>query len=291
MTLPRMLSDLPAPVRSGRHRAAALAVVVAGGLLVGLAPAAAHASGADDGAFLAHLNALRSSHGLRQLVETGDLNAVAAAHSRAMAGQQTIFHNASLTNVVANWQVLGENVGMGPSAAAIDTAFDHSPEHYANEVNPAYTQVGIGTASDSRGYLYVTLDFRKPMVGAPAPAPVRPPSKPPVQAPVKAPAKAVPPPVRPAAPPVTLAHQGAARRGSTPAPDTAQADSVRRAAAAQAARAATAAAARAAAAQAATRSATAARAARLAHPLPRAAAGDPLAQALIFPRALAALGA
>ncbi len=161
----------PRTARSRRASLAAaslVAAVVAGGAIVGLAPSAL-ASGSDDAGFLAHLNGLRESHGLAPLALAGDLTALATEHSEQMSAKETIFHNPDLTSDVANWEVLGENVGMGGSVAAIDVAFDHSPEHYANEVNPAYTQVGIGTAYDSRGYLYVTLDFRKPMYGAVAP--------------------------------------------------------------------------------------------------------------------------
>jgi hypothetical protein len=164
----------------------AAATLAASGVLLGLSPAA-HATGADNDTVLAHLNALRERHGLHALVESSDLMSIAAAHSVAMSKTEGIFHNPDLTSEVANWEVLGENVGMGGSASDIDVAFDNSPDHYANEVGAAYTQVGIGTASDSRGYLYITVDFRKPMyVATPAPA------KAPVKAPVLRPAKPTP---------------------------------------------------------------------------------------------------
>lgn len=181
-TAPR--APRPRRARASLALATAAATLLCGGAVVGLAPAA-HADGSDNAAFLAHLNGLRAAHGLPGLALTSDLTAIATAHSAAMMVRQTIFHNASLTSEVSNWQVLGENVGMGGSAASIDTAFDNSPEHYANEVSSAYTQVGIGTARDTRGYLYVTLDFRKPMGAAPAPRPPAP--KPPAPV-VKAPA-------------------------------------------------------------------------------------------------------
>lgn len=187
-------------VRPSRILALTIATVVGGCALVGMSPSA-HADGSDNAGFLAHLNALRASHGLPGLVVSSDLASIASAHSQQMMQQQTIFHNPWLTSQVSNWQVLGENVGMGPSVAAIDTAFDNSPEHYANEVNSSYTQVGIGTAWDNRGYLYVTIDFRKPM-SAPAPAP-RPP------APAPRPPAPQPPAPRPPAPPA--AHPAAPR--------------------------------------------------------------------------------
>lgn len=185
----------------------------------------AQASGSDNAAFLSHLNSLRAAHGLRSLAVASDLASIASQHSAAMEAKQTIFHNASLTSEVQNWQVLGENVGMGGTVAAIDTAFDNSPEHYANEVNASYTQVGIGTARDSRGYLYVTLDFRKPESSAPAPRPPAP--KPVVKAPaVHAPAVPAPVVRPPAARPPSSTPQTVARQATTPtesAPVTARA--------------------------------------------------------------------
>jgi uncharacterized protein YkwD len=113
-------------------------------------------------AFLAHLNQLRAAHGLRALALAADLDQIAQSHSQEMAAQGTVSHNPNLTTQAQNWQTLGENVGMGPTPAAIDNAFDHSPDHYANEVNATYTQVGIGTYTASNGEIYVTLDFREP---------------------------------------------------------------------------------------------------------------------------------
>ncbi len=244
----------------------AAATLAASGVLLGLSPAA-HATGADNGTVLAHLNALRVSHGLRPLVESSDLMSIAAAHSAAMSRSGTIYHNPDLTTEVANWEVVGENVGMGPSAAAIDTAFDHSPEHYANEISSAYTQVGIGTASDSRGYLYITVDFRKPLYAStPAPAPK----------------KAAPkPPTHVVSPVTVLTHTGSAT----------EATAGRRAASARLA-AAREAAARAAAAQQAAAAAQRDRVAAVRASAAGEAAGsssDPLGRALSFSRTLTAL--
>ncbi len=162
-------SNTPTTRRQRVLVAGAVVAVAAGASVVGLAPTA-RASSSDNYTVLGHLNALRAAHGLHGLALSGDLNAIAAGHSAAMERAESLFHNPNLTSQVTNWRVVGENVGMGPTAAAIDTAFDHSPEHYANEVNPAYTQVGIGTARDNRGYLYITVDFRDPMNAPVAPA-------------------------------------------------------------------------------------------------------------------------
>jgi uncharacterized protein YkwD len=185
----------------GRRRfvAGLLAAVAVSAGVVALTPSAALADG-NEGAFLAHLNSLRAAHGLAGLTLASDLNSIAATHSAQMAKSGTIYHNTALPNAVANWQTLGENVGMGPTVTALDNAFDASPEHYANEINSSYTQVGIGSVTDSRGEIFVTLDFRRPMnavTKAPAKAPV-----------VKAPA---------AKAPVTAVHQSGTATGTTTA--------------------------------------------------------------------------
>jgi hypothetical protein len=137
------------------------AAVIGAGAAV-LAPSAAQADG-NVGAFLRHLNTLRSAHGLAPLTLASDLSSIAQQHSASMAAQGRIFHNPSLTSQVQNWQTVGENVGMGPTEVLIDNAFDHSPAHYANEVNTSYTQVGIGSVTRADGQIFVTLDFRRPM--------------------------------------------------------------------------------------------------------------------------------
>ncbi len=199
--------------------AAALSVSAVAGL-VALAPAAGASTG-DEYGFLAHLNGLRAAHGLGSLTMTGDLTSIARQHSQAMAGQGRIFHNPGLTSAVSNWQVVGENVGMGPSVGSLNQAFDTSPEHYANETNRAYTQVGIGAVTDGRGEISVTLDFRDPMYGgaplaAHAPIVRTPTPGAPVAAPVSTavvPAKSIAVPGRAAAP----AHTGlTAPSASTP---------------------------------------------------------------------------
>ena len=172
----------------------AMATVLAAGVITGgfvvLAPAPAQAD-SNVGGFLAHVNSLRASKGLGPLTMVSDLTSIAEGHSEAMLAKETIFHNPSLASVVTNWQTLGENVGMGPTVDALDNAFDNSPEHYANEINATYTQIGIASVTDSRGEIFVTLDFRKPMrptAATPVPAPPAPVAAPQPVAPIPTPA-------------------------------------------------------------------------------------------------------
>jgi hypothetical protein len=148
----------------------AVAVTVSVGALAAAAPAA-HAS-AEESQFVSMTNSARSSRGMRSYSVAGDLTTVARRHAQRMAAKHSIYHNPNLGNEVSGWQAVGENVGMGGDAASIHQAFMNSAPHRANILDGDFTQVGIGTARDEKGTLYVTEVFRKPYGAAPAaPAP------------------------------------------------------------------------------------------------------------------------
>lgn len=121
----------------------------------------AHASYAEEAAYLASLNGERRAHGLPALREVADLDSVAQRWSRQMADASRLAHNPRLTSQVSGWQVLGENVGEGPTVGDLDAAFMASPEHRANVLDRDYTQVGVGTVRRG-GILWITVDFRRP---------------------------------------------------------------------------------------------------------------------------------
>lgn len=137
-----------------------------------VAAPAAHAS-TEESRFVTLTNQARANAGLRGYTVASDLVAVARKHSQEMAAKHTIYHNPNLANDVSNWQAVGENVGMGGSPDSIHQAFMNSPAHKANILDHDFTQVGIGTAYDDKGVLYVTEVFRQPYgtTAAPAPAP------------------------------------------------------------------------------------------------------------------------
>ena len=128
--------------------------------LAAAAPAA-HAS-TEESRFVTLTNAARANAGLHGYSVATDLVSIARRHSQEMAAKHTIYHNPNLANEVTNWYAVGENVGMGGTADSIHQAFMNSPAHKANILDHDYTQVGIGTARDSSGVLYVTEVFRKP---------------------------------------------------------------------------------------------------------------------------------
>jgi uncharacterized YkwD family protein len=58
----------------------------------------------------------------------------------------------------------GENIAYGqPTAAAVMNAWMNSAGHRANILNTSYTYIGVGAAKNSRGVLYWTQEFVKPI--------------------------------------------------------------------------------------------------------------------------------
>lgn len=162
----------------------AATAVVAGAFAI--AAPAAHAS-TEESQFVSLANHERTSRGLHGYTVASDLVALARKHSQEMAAKHSIYHNANLANDVSNWQAVGENVGMGGSASSIHQAFMNSAPHRANILDTDFTQVGMGTAYDDKGVLYVTQVFRKPMGStstAPAPKPTYAPKPKPTYHPV-----------------------------------------------------------------------------------------------------------
>jgi hypothetical protein len=141
--------------------ASAVGVTSVGGAIALAAPASAVTS--DASAYLARINAERVNHGLPALTMRSDLNSVAQGWANHMASAGLLSHNPNLTSQVANWQTVGENVGEGPDVPTLDTAFWNSPEHKANILDSSYKDVGIGTTF-ANGVLWITVDFRRPMV-------------------------------------------------------------------------------------------------------------------------------
>jgi uncharacterized protein YkwD len=61
------------------------------------------------------------------------------------------------------WQAYAENVAMGQrSAAEVVSAWMSSPSHRANILNPAYTELGVGVATDEAGRPYYAQVFGRP---------------------------------------------------------------------------------------------------------------------------------
>lgn len=133
------------------------AVVLAG--LVAVGPAA---NASDASSFESLTNAARASAGLAPYAVSADLSAVALAQARRMAAAQKLYHNPGLASAVTNWAYVGENVGYGPSVAALQSAFMHSAPHRANILDHDFTQVGVGSVTVN-GTIWVSVVFRRPL--------------------------------------------------------------------------------------------------------------------------------
>ncbi len=135
------------------------------------APAAMPDPGTAEAGFVAQINDLRAARGLAPLSVDAELTAQARQWAANMAGQGRIFHSGDLSvGISADWQKLGENVGVGGEVGGLFQAFVDSPTHLENLVDPAYTRVGVGVvvAGDR---MYTAHRF---MALSTAPAPVAP---------------------------------------------------------------------------------------------------------------------
>lgn len=132
-------------------------------LALPVAPAAAQADpAAAEAEFVARINDLRASKGLGRLTVDPELVRVARAWAEKMAAADEISHNPNLAKEVsADWQKLGENVGVGMTVARLHDAFVKSPAHYRNLVDPDFTHIGVAVVVGRDGALFTTHQFMK----------------------------------------------------------------------------------------------------------------------------------
>ena len=138
-----------------------LVAIASGGIvgIVGIAgPAGADADATSQ--FFSRIASLRSSKGLGALTSDRELTSAADRWTDHLTSQRSLSHNPNLSHEVTfTWTLIGENVGDGGSVESIWDAFVASPPHYENLTDSRYNRVGIGTAFDVDGLLYVTTDF------------------------------------------------------------------------------------------------------------------------------------
>jgi uncharacterized protein YkwD len=150
-----------ARARGARATAIASGLLMAATAIVGLGAAPAYASEAYS--VVSMTNGARGSHGLSGYSMSYELNSVALGQAQRMASSGTLYHNPNLASDVSNWRAVGENVGYGPTAEKIFTAFMNSPEHRSNILDHDFTQIGVGAVRDGSGKLWVAQVFRQPM--------------------------------------------------------------------------------------------------------------------------------
>ena len=140
-------------------------VVLIAGLIIGLIsflPTKAEAATSSAEKQMASLiNKSRANAGRAPLVLSGTLSTYARKHSAKMMSKNTIFHNSALAQWLSgfNWNILGENVGMGPSITALHNAFMASPGHRANNLDKRFKKVGVGVTTKN-GRIWITVIFQ-----------------------------------------------------------------------------------------------------------------------------------
>jgi hypothetical protein len=125
-------------------------------------------------AFVAATNQARAAVGVPGLSVSADLAAAATDQAQAMADADALFHTPNLGSGLCCWVMVGENVGDGPSESVVQAAFMASPEHRANILRAAFTQIGVGYVIDKRGTLWVSEVFRRPTGSVTPAAPAAP---------------------------------------------------------------------------------------------------------------------
>jgi uncharacterized protein YkwD len=142
----------------------AAAGIVTTGLVAGVG-APAHAASGSASYFVNAINAQRAAHGRPRLAVSSEMTSAAQRWASAMARSNTLAHNPRLASSVGNWRYLGENVGVGPSASSLESAFYASPGHRANMLDRDFTEIGVAVVVVS-GKMWVAEEFRRPAHGA-----------------------------------------------------------------------------------------------------------------------------
>jgi len=119
--------------------------------------------------FVNCINSLRASEGLGLLETHGQLVTKARNWAATMADAGEIWHSDLADGITVQWRRLGENVGMGGTVGALCDAFEASPSHFENLIDPGFRNVGIGVFLDAEGTIFVSEVFME-LASQPAPA-------------------------------------------------------------------------------------------------------------------------
>lgn len=160
---------------TGRRLAAAAAAVATLATAAVLGVGTAASAGPAEGDLVAMTNSARAAAGAAPLAANEDLARTARAWSEQMARSGRLSHNPATGSQVCCWQAVAENVGYSYRGAAdVHRMLMDSAGHRTNILNRSYTQVGIGTATDAQGRIWVTEVFRRPTSTAAVVAPPAP---------------------------------------------------------------------------------------------------------------------
>ncbi|MFP3905746.1 MAG: CAP domain-containing protein [Acidimicrobiales bacterium] len=103
------------------------------------------------------VNADRGAHGLGELANDFDLNAVAQEWSDHMAATGELAHSG--VSIPEGSTRVAENVGYAASVDRVHQLFMESDGHRANILHSAVTRVGIGATVDADGKVWITQIF------------------------------------------------------------------------------------------------------------------------------------
>lgn len=154
-------------VRSpGRSRmGAAMAALLVALLLTGSFPARSAAAPERTGRRMQMLgltNEARASHDRRVLEFAASLSRYAKQHSREMAEAGYLFHSTAdeLRDALQgyDWQLGGENIGVGGSLENLQDAFMASKPHRQNILRRVYDHAAVGIVR-ADGRIWVTVIF------------------------------------------------------------------------------------------------------------------------------------
>ena len=105
------------------------------------------------------VNNLRASVGVPALAHVGVLQSYARSWSQHMA-ETGSFEHSNLYDIPGPWQSAAENVAVSISVQSAFNALVASSGHYANMVNPTFTEIGSGVWIDAGGRVWVSHVFR-----------------------------------------------------------------------------------------------------------------------------------
>lgn len=118
------------------------------------------------------VNVERSKQGLQTLTKNWELCRVARYKSADMANKGYFSHTSPtygspfkmMESFGIRFSSAGENIAYGQrTPQEVMNGWMNSPGHRSNIMSPSYTQIGVGMAKNSKGVLYWTQMFIKPL--------------------------------------------------------------------------------------------------------------------------------
>lgn len=150
--------------KARRTWAAAIALLLAGVLVLGAAPEGAQARERTGRRMqmLSLTNTDREKHDRDALDFAARLSRYAKRHSRQMAKEGYIYHSSTeqLQRALEgyDWSIGGENVGVGGSLGSLQDAFMASKLHRQNILRRTYDHMAVGIVS-AKGSVWITVIF------------------------------------------------------------------------------------------------------------------------------------